>query len=142
LHVVINTDVEINRLIHRRAPLVEARWGGDVGQGVAYAPDAFDRWVRHVAVDWEVLRDYGRAVHTAFIDSLDDLAAEMLDLPVDMSRVGLGQWRGSDLYVLHGHEHPYIHGGEIAVLKGLQGGIGWAESAAFRAGVSVVDLGR
>jgi hypothetical protein len=35
LHVVINTDVEINRLILRREPLVESRWGGDVGQGVA-----------------------------------------------------------------------------------------------------------
>src|ERR1700730_11946131 len=44
LHVVINTDVEINRLIHGRVPLVEGRWDGDVGQGVAYDPDRFDRW--------------------------------------------------------------------------------------------------
>ena len=61
LHVVINTDVEINRvLIFSREPLVETRWGGDVGQGVSYDPKGFDAWTRHVAVDWEVLRQYGR----------------------------------------------------------------------------------
>src|SRR6266571_4953668 len=65
LHVVINTDVEIARLIHRREPLVESRWRGEVGQGVAYDPDHYDRWVRHAAVDWDVLRRYGRTVHAA-----------------------------------------------------------------------------
>ena len=64
LHVVINNDVEINRLIERREPLVERRWDGDVGQGFAYEPDRFDQWVRHVAVDWDRLREYGRAVRT------------------------------------------------------------------------------
>jgi hypothetical protein len=38
------------------------------------------------------------------------------------------------------HTHT-IHGGEIAVLKGLQGSIGWAESEAFRATVSEEDFG-
>jgi hypothetical protein len=73
LHVVINTDVEINRLIFDREPLVESRWGGDIGQGVPYVRERFDRWVRHVAVDWERLREYGRAVHEAFLASLDEL---------------------------------------------------------------------
>ena len=140
LHVVINTDVEINRLIHQRVPLVESRWGGDVGQGVPYDPERFDRWVRHVSVEWERLREYGRAVHASFVDSLDDLTDHQLDMPVDMTRSGLGIWQGRDLYELHGHGHPRIHGGEIAVLKGLQGAIGWAESDAFRAAVSVEDL--
>jgi DinB family protein len=141
LHVVINTDVELNRLIHRREPLIEGRWDGNVGQGVPDDPDRFDRWVRHVAVNWELLREYGRAVHAAIIDSLDDLTDEQLDLPVDMTRAGLGIWHGRDLYELHGCAHPYIHGGEIAVLKGLQGSIGWAESEAFRATVSGEDFG-
>ena len=86
LHVVINTDVEINRLIHRGEPLVESQWDGNVGQAVPYDPDRYDRWVRHVAIDWDRLRVYGRDVHSAFIDSLDELTGERLDLPVDMTR--------------------------------------------------------
>jgi hypothetical protein len=41
---------------------------------------------------------------------------------------------------LHGVDHPRIHGGEIACLKGLQGGVGWSESEAFAAAVEVDDL--
>ena len=133
LHVVINTDVEISRLIFSRDPLAESRWGGDVGQGLPYDPERFDTWTRHVAVDWEMLRQYGRAVHAQFLGSLDDLTDFHLNMPVDMTRSGLGMWEGRDLYELHGSNHPHIHGGEIACLKGLQGGIGWAESDAFRA---------
>jgi hypothetical protein len=140
-HVVINTDVEINRLIKHCEPLVEGRCDGNVGQGVPYDPDRFTRWVRHVAVDWDIVREYGRAVHVAFIDSLAELTNEQLELPVDMTRAGLGMWQGRDLYELHGCKHPYIHGGEIAVLKGLQGSSGWVESEAFRAAVGVEDLG-
>jgi hypothetical protein len=133
LHVVINTDVEINRLIFHREPLVESRWDGDIGQGAPYDRERFDHWVRDVAVDWELLREYGRAVHKAFLESLDELTDAHLDMPVDMTRSGLGMWEGRDLYELHGSNHPHIHGGEIACLKGLQGGTGWAESDAFRA---------
>jgi hypothetical protein len=139
LHVVINTDVEINRLIQRRQPLVERQWDGDVGQGFAYEPGRFDQWVRYVAVDWDVLREYGRAVHMTFVKSLDELTDEQLDITVDRTRYGLGIWQGRDLYELHGHVHPHIHGGEIAVLKGLQGAIGWVESEAFAAAVRVRD---
>ncbi len=57
-----------------------------------------------------------------------------------MTRVGLGIWAGRDLYELHGINHVYIHGGEIAVLKGLHGGVVWAESDTWRAAVEVVDL--
>ena len=140
LHVVINADVEINRLIHRREPLLESRWGGEVGQGAAYDPDRYDRWVRHAAVDWDVLRDYGRAVHGALVESLDELTDEQLNDQVDMTRAGLGMWEGRDLFELHGSNHVLLHAGEIACLKGLQGGVGWAESDAFRAAVIVEDL--
>jgi hypothetical protein len=105
LHVAINTDVELNQLVHLRAPLVDAEWAGDVGQGYPYDPDRFDSWVRHA--------------------------------PVDMTRAGLGVWEGRDLYELHGCDHPRIHGGEIAVLKGLQGGVGRIEPDEFRAAVTV-----
>jgi hypothetical protein len=139
LHVVINADVEISRLIQRREPLVERLWNGEVGQGFAYEPVHFDQWFRHVAVDWDALREYGRDVHTTFVESLEELTDEQLNMAVDMTRSGLGIWQGRDLFELHGHGHPQIHGGEIAVLKGLQDAIGWAESEDFRAAVRVTD---
>ena len=100
------------------------------------------RWVRHVDVDWERLRNYGRAVHAAFLDSLGELTDEHGSMPVDMTRAGLGMWEGRDLLELHGTDHPRIHGGEIACLKCIQGGVGWAESDEFRAVVDVSDMGR
>ena len=140
LHVVINTDVETNRLMVGKVPLVEREWDGDVGQGVPYDAEHFDRWTRHVDVDWPRLHDYGRAVHREFIASLDGFTDADLDMDVDMTRSGLGVWQGRDLVELHGIGHPRIHGGEIACLKGLQGGVGWKESDAFRAAGGVVDL--
>ena len=138
LHVVINTDVEINRLLVGTTPLIEASWHGAVGQNVPYDPERFDRWDRHVAVDWETLRAYGRAVHVAFVESLQSLTRpEHLDQPVDMTHAGLGMWEGRDLLELHGSKHVHMHGGEIACLKGVQGGVGWHESEAFRAAVIV-----
>jgi len=130
LHVVINADVEINRLIHHREPLVERR-DGDVGQGFPYDPARFDRWVRHAPVEWEQLREYGLAVHAWFVESLAELNQAHLDEPVDMTRSGLGMWQGRDLLELHGYNHPHIHGGEVAVLKGLQGSVGWIEPEGF-----------
>jgi hypothetical protein len=122
----------------RCRPLACTR-AGDVGQGFDHDPERFDRWVRHAPVDWEVLRRYGCAVHEALLGWLDELTDEHLDRPVDMTRVGLGIWEGRDLYELHGCDRPRIHGGEIAVLKGVQGGVGWDEPEAFRANVSVED---
>jgi hypothetical protein len=68
--------------------------------------------------------DYGGAVHAAFIDSLADLTHDHLDKRADMRRTGLGVWQGRDIE-LHGYSHAHVHGGEIAVLKGLQGAVGW-----------------
>jgi hypothetical protein len=141
LHIVINTDVEINRLVHRWAPLIESDWGGDAGQAFSYDPERFDRWVLHAPVRWERLRDYGRAVHAAFIDSLAVLTDMHLAMPVDMTRAGLGMWEGRDLLELHGTDHPRIHGGEIACIKALQGGRGFVESETFIGVIDVEEFG-
>src|SRR2546427_10477036 len=73
LHVVINTDVEINRLVHSQTPVIESRWQGDAGQGAPYDPDRFDDWVPGVRVQWERLHQYGRDVHASLVGALDDL---------------------------------------------------------------------
>ena len=69
LHVVINTDVEINGCcwVRHLSSRVMARGRRPERP---YDPEHFDRWDRHVAVDWEKLRAYGRAVHVAFVESL------------------------------------------------------------------------
>ena len=138
LHVVLNADVEMNRLMLHRAPLVE-QWAGNVGQPLPYDPDRFDRWVRHGPVDWSLLRRYGTAVHAFVIDTVDTITKAELEMPVDMTRAGLGMWEGRDLVELHGVDHPLQHGAEIAVLKGLQGGVGHIESDHFRTAVEVVE---
>jgi hypothetical protein len=59
------------------------------------------------------------------VGSLHSLTEQDLARPVDMTRAGLGMWTGWDLYALHGWRHVYLHGGEIACLKGLQGAKGY-----------------
>ena len=80
-------------------------------------------------VEWATLREYARDVHAWLLESVDSLSAADLQMPVDMSRSpggsGLGQWKGIDVYFLHGTGHIYIHGGEIACLKGIQGQRGY-----------------
>jgi hypothetical protein len=129
LHVIINADLELSWWLFDRTAVADAI-------GWPYDLEHYDRWVRHADVDWSALRDYGRAVAaTIGTPSVADL-----ERPVDMTRVGLGMWRGRDLYELHGFNHVYIHGGEIAVLKGLQGGVGYNEPDEFRAAIDIIDL--
>ena len=125
LHVVINPDVEIHHLLFGDDPIVESHWLSDVRQTISYDPERFDDWKRGVQVPWERLHEYGLAVQAWLVGSLQTLAEEDLARPVDMSRVDLGMWSGWDLYALHGWRHVYMHGGEIACLKGLQGAKGY-----------------
>ncbi len=76
-------------------------------------------------VVWKRLHDYGRAVHSWLVGSLDTLTEDDFERPVDMSRAGLGMWTGRGLYDLHGVHHVYMYGGEIACLKGVQGAKGY-----------------
>jgi hypothetical protein len=139
LHIVINTDVEINRLLLGQVPLVEAQWTERWARAAHTTPSGSTAGRGIATSTGRCCAEYGRAVQVAFIGSLVAIGEADLDAPVDMTRAGLGIWQGRDLLWLHGSEHVYIHGGEIACLKGMQGGIGWRESDAFRAAVVVED---
>jgi hypothetical protein len=78
-----------------------------------------------VRVDWAGFRGYARAVGEAIKEHLRSLTLEVLEREVDMSRWGLGRWKGLEFYNVHGINHPYLHGGEIACLKGMQGKAAW-----------------
>ena len=125
LHVVINPDVEIHRLLFADQPIIESGWTDDIRQAISYNPEHFDDWIRGVEVPWQHLHEYGRAVHAWLVGTVHSLTEDELARPVDMSRAGLGMWNGWDLYALHGWRHVYMHGGEIACLKGLQGAKGY-----------------
>lgn len=128
LHVVVNADVEAGGMLFGRQPVVERRYHGRVGQSMKYDPERFDAWPpRSSLLDWDLLRDYGREVHAELIETLGTLTPEHLTGPIDMTRAGLGMWTGLDILALHGWGHIKIHGGEIAVLKGLQGVLGYGE---------------
>jgi hypothetical protein len=125
LHVVINADVEIHRLVYGEVPIIERDWNGAIGQGVPYDQDRFDAWVPGVEVEWDRLREYGRAVTAWMIDAAGSVTGDILERTVDMTRAGLGMWDARRLYDMHGVHHVYMHGGEIACLKGLQGAKGY-----------------
>jgi hypothetical protein len=116
-HIMIWTDVDVTRHFYGRAPLLAGSWGEQLGRSES-APDEFatDR-----QFDWATLRAYGRAVEQEFLRTvealtLDDLAREFQMMPAE-----LGTWKGIDVFLLHGSSHVYMHGGEIACIKGIRG---------------------
>ena len=57
-----------------------------------------------------------------------------------MTRADLGMWQGRDLLELHGFAHvPNARRRRIAVLKGLQGGVGHFETDKFPTAGGVVE---
>jgi|GEM_PF-2282884 len=97
-HLMITADVGFNSQLHGGMPLIATDWAGRVGLSEMYP-----------AGDWGYL---------------DSLSTAELERRVDMSAWGVGIWKGLDVYNVHGIYHPRLHGGEIACLKGLQGGHG------------------
>jgi hypothetical protein len=131
-HTMIAVDVGMNVQLRGRSPLVAER-GGRIG--LSEMPPAgrdWGQWANSVRVDWKALRSYGRDVQACVERNLQTLSAVELERPVDMTQAGLGWWKALDLYNLHGINHIRIHGGEIACLKGLQGGRGWSHGPVYR----------
>jgi hypothetical protein len=124
-HTVIWADVDINRYFFARAALLEDGWASRFGL------DAFqlDDVPLAVGVDWAALREYGRLVHGWIVQLVEGLTQADLDRSFQMVPVRLGVWKGLELFDLHGQHHVRMHGGEIACLKGLQGGRGYLGGA-------------
>jgi hypothetical protein len=125
-HLVFTADFDVNSRFHGGMPVAATEFKGDIGLSELF-PGGFgwEELSRRLQVDWPKLRKYGAAVHRSIEKRLEALSPRELDTPVDMSVHGLGMWTGLDIYNLHGIDHPRLHGGEIACLKGLQGVPGW-----------------
>ncbi|MBI1885904.1 MAG: DinB family protein [Chloroflexi bacterium] len=127
-HLMITADFDLNSRMYGTIPVVASEFKGNVGLSEMHL-GGFDwhDWAARLRVDWEGLRRYGQAVRRCLEGRVDSLTMDELEWPVDMSAHGLGTWKGLDIYTLHGIDHPRLHGGEIACLKGLQGVIGWPQ---------------
>jgi hypothetical protein len=121
-HIVINTDVDLMRHFHKREPLF-ARDGWVTR--LALSEQAPDDWETYHDIDWPLLHEYGQEVHRQMLQLVDALTQDELDRKFQMMPVELGIWSGMDVYNLHSGRNVWMHGGEIACLKGLQGRKGY-----------------
>ena len=115
-HIVRNADEDINQRLFRRPRLDETTWRGRNGLTPGLAD--FDPAHR---IQWAPLRAYGAAVAGFVIETVDALTEADLEREADLSTPDIAQWRGIDIIRLTVGHHVRMHGGEIAVLKGLQG---------------------
>ena len=121
-HIVRNADEDLNEHLFQRPRLNEGAWHGRTGlpsenNSVEFEPD--------VEIDWDALRDYGRAVHAFVLDTLDSLTEDDLRRSVPMPTPHQPVWDGIEVVRLTVGRHVWMHGGEIACLKGLQGEKGY-----------------
>jgi hypothetical protein len=125
-HLMITADAGFNSQLLGGMPIMATRFRGQIGLSeMPHAAGGWDDWSR-LQVDWARLREYGQAVRECVEAHVNALTPEDLERRVDMTAHGLGVWKGLRQIDLHSHHHVRIHGGEIAVLKGMQGLQGYA----------------
>ena len=125
VHTLVGEDFIINAILQNQPPKLTATWMGKAGftEPPPAGPEWTD-WSRRVQVDMETVRRYAKDVYAAaetYLAAIDD--AE-LDREREFMRSGrqMASQILNDL-VMHIHEHT----GEIACLKGMQGGRGYPD---------------
>ncbi len=128
-HVVVAEDGMVNGFLRGGLPLFMAAWTGKTGLSVIPPgpdPDGgpmpdWGAWARGVTVDLSALKRYAAAVYAASDAFMAGLADEELSRPLDLTALGLGTRTVGFLLTEGIAPHAFVHGGEIACLKGLQG---------------------
>lgn len=123
-HALCSADATVNTLLAGGASLFESSWAEKTG--ISEPQMALtDEWALRVMVEITAARAYAQAVYESIEAYLDALTEDDLDRLVDLTAYDMGErpvsWILSALVA--GHVHNMI--GEIAVLKGLQGGRGY-----------------
>ena len=117
-HIVRNFDEDLNQRFFERALLSEGPWRGRTG----LPPGRLAvEWEPGVVIDWPALHEYGRAMCAFVVETVDALTDDDLRRRVFMGENFGGVWDGIDVIRLTVGRHVWMHGGEIACLKGLQG---------------------
>jgi DinB family protein len=127
-HLVVTADNGYNTQLKGQMPIIATDFKGEVGLSEPFNARGGWRDWSSVRANWETLRTYGRAVHEEVLRHVETMTPEDLERRVDMTPHGLGVWKGLQVFTLHGINHPRLHGGEIACLKGLQGVQGYAQA--------------
>ncbi len=117
-HIVRNFDEDLNQRFFERPLLSDGPWHRRTG--LPPGPVAVE-WEPGVVIDWQALHEYGRAMCAFIVETVDALSAEDLRRKVEMGSMFGGVWDGIDVIRLTVGRHVWMHGGEIACLKGLQG---------------------
>jgi hypothetical protein len=128
-HIVRNADEDLNEHLFERPRLNEGPWKGRTGLSPRESNAV--EWEADVEIDWDALRDYGRAVHKFVIETIDTLTEEDLTRTTKLTTPNRANWEGIFIVRLTAGLHVRMHGGEIACLKGLQG------SKGYRAGLDM-----
>ena len=117
-HTIISADVDLTRHFHGRVPLVTTEgWVARLGLNELFP----DEWPADAEIDWELLHQYGHEVQRHVLQLVNSLTQADLDRRFQMVPTSLGMWSGMDVYSLRAGRHIWMHGGEIACLKGIQG---------------------
>ena len=128
-HLVVTADNGFNTQLKGQMPIIATEFKGQVGLSEPFNASGGWRDWSAVRADWKMLRTYGRAVHQEVFRHVEGMTPEDLERRVDMTPYGLGVWTGLEIFTLHGINHPRLHGGEIACLKGLQGAAGYTPAS-------------
>ena len=107
-------------------PLAETSFSGRMGLSEDIPPGpGWDEWARRVAIDLPGLREYVRAVYEKTHAYLGSLSPGDLTREVDLTSLGGGKQPVEWVLSVTITAHANMHHGEIACLKGLQGGKGY-----------------
>lgn len=127
-HVVMGEDLMINGLVRGVAPLFYTSFAGRFG--LSEPPPMpnqgdWDAWARKVRVDLPALREYAKAVYENSDEYVASLNDDDLAKDIDLSLFEMGvkplSWFLGNVVL----SHVTTHCGEVACLKGLQGGHGY-----------------
>lgn len=132
-HVVLGQDGAVNGILKGAAPLFAASWAGKTGvselppQADPRSPGFpdFSAWARRVQIDVPMMRRYAEAVYAATDEYLGALSDDELARPLDLSALGLRDSTVKRVLLGGVIGNALVHCGEIACLKGLQGGKGY-----------------
>jgi hypothetical protein len=128
-HLMVTADVGFNTQLKGQMPIIATAFRGDVGLSEPFnARGGWSDWTT-VRADWGKLREYGLAVHEEVLRHVDSATDADLERQVDMTPHGLGMWKGLEIFTLHGINHPRLHGGEFACVKGLLGVEGYTAAS-------------